>query len=155
MLENTPRCRLCSHSLKASPGCDICLPVKANLVWPVFENSHEFSAQSVIRDTLRMIKRRVSKLKTATKAEDAYDSRLTRDMVSLGRTLKELAAEQRKLEQRDSDDFEKLGFEGRCELFVNEFFGLLPDEFQIKLLHRMKDVFDTQRQPLLESTEHE
>tara|TARA_R110002020_G_scaffold207256_3_gene412666 strand:+ start:7508 stop:7795 length:288 start_codon:yes stop_codon:yes gene_type:complete len=78
-----------------------------------------------------------------------YDARLTRDLTSVGRTLKELAAEQRKLEDRDEDRYDNLGIEGRMNLFITEFFARLPEDFQVKLLQGMKDTYTTQSASLL------
>lgn len=149
-MEHGPRCRLCGYQLKASSGCAVCLEVKPNLVWPAVEEAaSELSAQEVINDTLRMIKRRVRKLNKAITAEKGYDGQLTRDVASLARTLKELAAEQRKLEDREEEHFAGLGIEGRISLYVDHFFARLPEDFQLQLLVRMRDVLSTQAASLL------
>ena len=158
MIENTPRCRLCGYQLKASHGCDVCTPLKRVLVWPaVSEEGSELSASSVIGLSLRALKARLKRLKTEITREGTnYDSRLTRDLTSLGRTLKELAAEQRKLEDREEARFDELGIEGRIELYVTEFFAQLPEEWQVKLLEGMKQCYSSQNASLLpESTSDE
>lgn len=151
MVENTARCRLCGHQLKASSGCDVCLPVKQVLVWPVItDEANELSASSVINTALRALRSRLRRLNQAIKNEGSdYDARLTRDLTSVGRTLKELAAEQRKLEDRDEDRYDNLGIEGRMNLFITEFFARLPEDFQVKLLQGMKDTYTTQSASLL------
>jgi len=151
MIENTPRCRLCGHQLKAESGCDVCLPVKSSLVWPVItDKASETSAQSVISTTLRVTRRRMSRLEKAIGNEGAdYDSRFTRDLASLSRTLKELAAEQRKLEDREEANYARLGIEGKMDLMVSEFFAQLPEDFQVRLLTKMRETYNKQNASLL------
>jgi len=148
--ENTPRCRLCGYSLKASNGCDVCATVKSVLVWPVVEDAaNELSAQEVISSTLRTMKTRLRKLNRAMQHEEGYDSHLTRDLASIARTLKELAAEQRKLEDREDEHYAKLGIEGRMQLYADQFFARLPQDFQIRLLELMKATYEAQNASLL------
>ena len=151
MIENTPRCRLCGYQLKASDGCDVCLPLKKVLVWPVVSDAEsDLSATSVISAALKALRSRLRRLKKEIDNERGnYDSRLTRDLTSLGRTLKELAAEQRKLEDREEDRYDKLGIEGRMNLFTAEFFARLPEELQVKLLKDMRDTYNQQNASLL------
>ena len=151
MFENTPRCRLCGYQLKADHGCDVCQPLKRVLVWPALsEEGNDLSASSVISTALRAVKARLRRVKKAIDAEGSnYDSRLTRDLTSLGRTLKELAAEQRKLEDREEARFDELGIEGRVELYITEFFAQLPEEWQVKLLQGMRDAYSSQNASLL------
>lgn len=159
MIENTPRCRLCGYQLKSSDGCDVCLPLKNVLVWPVVsDENNEISATEVIKTTLRALKRRLRRLEREIVSEDRgdYDPRLTRDLTSVGRTLKELAAEQRKLEDREEDHYQNLGIEGRMQLYVEEFFLKLPEDFQVKLLKDMRDGYNSQNASLLpESTDED
>lgn len=154
MIENTPRCRPCGNSLKSEKGCTFCLDCKAQLIWPVVADSeNDLSASSIITSSLRALKARLSRLQKAMREEGAnYNTSLTRDLASIGRTLKELAAEQRKLEDREEERYDKLGIEGRMNLFIAEFFARLPEDFQVKLLSDMKDVFQSQNAPLLEET---
>jgi hypothetical protein len=151
MIENTPRCRLCGLQLKSTDGCEVCLPVKKVLVWPVITDTSETSAQSVINTTLRALRRRLSRLEKEIGSEKGnYDPRLTRDLATISRTLKELAAEQRKLEDREEDNYNKLGIEGKMDLMVTEFFAQLPEDFQVKLLEKMRDTFNSQNASLLD-----
>jgi hypothetical protein len=151
MEENTPRCRLCGFQLKSESGCDVCTPVKRVLVWPVLDLAEsEVSAQSVISSTLRALKRRLTKIEREQRSEgDSYDGRLTRDLGTISRALKELAAEQRKLEDREEDRYNSLGIEGRMRLFITEFFSKLPEDFQVKLLQGMRDTYNKQNASLL------
>ena len=151
MIENTPRCRLCGLQLKTTQGCDVCLHVKKVLVWPaVSDEANDLSASSVINTALRALKTRLVRLNRAIKSEGTdYDPRLTRDLTSVGRTLKELAAEQRKLEDRDEAHFSQLGIDGRIELYISQFFAQLPEEFQVKLLQGMKETYKAQNASLL------
>jgi len=150
-MENTPRCRLCGHQLKSSSGCELCTPVKSALIWPAtIDADSDLSAASVINTTLRVLKRRLIRLEREMKTEGAvYNNRLTTDLGAISRALKELAAEQRKLEDRESEHYAKLGIEGRMELFMTEFFARLPEDFQIKLLEGMRDTYAEQNQSLL------
>lgn len=151
MIENSPRCRLCGYQLKSESGCDICTPVKTVLVWPAFESDvDEYSASKVINTSLRALRSRLRRLDRAIREEgDVYDARLTRDLTAIGRTLKELAAEQRKLEDREEARYDNLGIEGRMRLFIDEFFSKLPEDFQVKLLSGMRDTYTAQNRSLL------
>lgn len=153
MIENTPRCRPCGNSLKSVEGCTFCLELKPLLIWPVFTEENDLSASEVINLTLRALKKRLKRLNKEIDSTDlTYNPALTRDLASVGRTLKELAAEQRKLEDREEDRYDKLGIEGRMELFNNEFFAVLPEDFQIRLLQLMKATYEKQNAPLLEES---
>ena len=151
MIENTPRCRARGHQLKSDSGCALCTDVKAVLVWPATEiEADELSASKVISASLRALRTRLRRLERELKSEgDNYDPRLTRDLTSIGRTLKELAAEQRKLEDREEQRYDKLGIEGRMRLFITEFFSKLPEDFQVKLLQGMKECYNKQNASLL------
>jgi hypothetical protein len=130
--------------------------VKKVLVWPVISNENsELSAASVINVALRALKRRLTRLAREIQSEQSgdYDPRLTRDLTSVGRTLKELAAEQRKLEDREEDRYDNLGIDGRMTLFVGEFFAKLPEDFQVKLLGEMKATYEKQNASLLPEPE--
>lgn len=158
MVENTPRCRLCGYQLKSDSGCDICIPVKKVLVWPVIsDESSEYSAASVINETLRALKRRLKRLnrEITREATSDYDPRLTRDLTAVGRTLKELAAEQRKLEDREDEHYANLGIDGRIDIYVNEFFLKLPEDKQVQLLSEMRDGYNAQNASLLPESNDE
>lgn len=149
------RCRACGYQLKSTDGCTFCLEVKRQLVWPVLSDEvSETSATAVINTTLRALKRRLTKIATEVRREgDEYDPRLTRDLATISRTLKELAAEKRKLEDREEGKFTQLGIEGRMDLMVSEFFAKLPEDFQVRLLSKMKETYHAQNSSLLpEST---
>lgn len=151
MNENTPRCRLCGYQLKAQAGCVECTPIKRNLIWPAIEDAaSDVSATAVINSTLRALKARMKRIERELKVEgDEYNPVLTKDLTSIGRTLKELAGEQRKLEDREEQRYQGLGIEGRMNLFVEQFFSLLPEDHQIKLLQSMRACFEKQSVPLL------
>ena len=125
--------------------------MKSALVWPsVTGEDASTSAQSIINTTLRVTRRRMGRLEKAIAQEGTEnDSRLTRDLASLSRTLKELAAEQRKLEDRTEAEYAALGIEGRMDLFLSEFFDVLPEDFQVKLLTDMRNTFNKQNATLL------
>lgn len=150
--QESVRCRLCGNQLKATNGCDLCLRVKGNLIWPIIEDaSDNLSATEVINTTLKAMRRRLKRLSKEMANEGSdYQTALTRDLVSISRALKELAGEQRKLEDREEEHYAKLGMEGRMNLFIEDFFSQLPEEFQIKLLQGMKKTFERQNQSLLQ-----
>ena len=156
MSSEFPRCRLCGYNLKSASGCAVCLDAKANLIWPVVEDAEsDLSASSVINTTLRALRSRLRRLNRELTAEQAYNPALTKDLSAIGRTLKELAAEQRKLEDRESDHYGKLGIEGRMALFIDQFFSKLPEDFQVKLLTGMQKLMDEQNAPMLLEEENE
>lgn len=152
-----PRCRLCGYALKnVDGGCELCIRVKRNLIWPVVENTSEIaSAHSTIQELLKLVKGRIKKVKAAERSETTYDHQLTQAITALVRAGKELAAEARKLEDREELEYANLGIEGRMQLFVSEFFAALPSDFQIKLLKQMKEVWNEQNQALLPEGESE
>ena len=156
MIDNTPRCRLCGNQLKAVDSCSVCGEIKKNLIWPVFTEADEYSAKSIISSTLGALKRRMTRLNTEVAKEKAgeYNTALTRDIALVGRTLKELAAEKRKLEAVEQDSFDQLGIEGKMEMLATEFFARLPADFQVKFLELVKAQYVEQNTPLLpESTD--
>lgn len=148
MVDNTPKCRLCGYSLSASSGCTTCLEVKKFLIWPIESDlDSDLSAQSVIRTTLRVLKRRLSRLEEELSSEgQAYESSLTRDLGTISKALKELASEQRRLEDREQKSFSQLGLEGRMNLFIEQFFMRLPEDLQIQMLKQMKTTLQEQHQ---------
>ena len=149
-MENCPRCRLCGHSLKSDAGCSLCTEVKSNLIWPIIEDAEsDLSAGSVINESLRAVKSRLRRLNRELTAEHSYDPKLTRDLTALGRTLKELAGEQRKLEDREQKHFASMGIQGRMQLFIEQFFSMLPEDYQRDLLNSMESCLNTQASPIL------
>lgn len=148
MIENTPRCRPCGNMLKSEASCTFCSEVKQVLVWPVLTGENELSASVVITDALRTVKSRLARLNKEIKAEGtSYDKALTKDLVALSKVLKELGAEQRKLEDREEDHYQKLGIEGRMKLVISEFFEMLPEDFQAKFLTSMQSAYTKQNTP--------
>ncbi len=134
--------------LKAPEGCTFCLEVKPLLVWPaVVADEAEYSAQAVVTFALRTMKKRLRKIDKLIGSEKEYDASLTRDLTSAIRALKELAGEQRKLEDREEERYAALGIEGRIELYATEFFAALPTEYQVRCLELMRDCFEEQNKP--------
>lgn len=151
-----PTCKLCGYMLKASSGCELCLPVKEVLVWPIItEQSDIESSHGVVQEMIKLVKRRIRKVSAAERSEQGYDHTLTQAITALARTAKELAGEARKLEDREEQQYVGLGIEGRMNLFVEQFFAELPADFQLKLLKQMRDVFNKQEQSLLPETSHD
>jgi len=148
-MENTPRCRACGFGLKSTNGCSFCLEMKSMLIWPIIDEQHldgEFSASTVIKTTLRSLKRRLKRLDREIGVEEEYDTKLTKDLSSISKALRELASEQRKLENREEEHYAALGIEGRMQLFISEFFVNLPEEFQKKLLGGMQKIYISQNE---------
>lgn len=156
-LTNQPYCRLCSHQLKATAGCDSCLPLKPNIVWPVLGASEDATATAtgLTQETARMLRRQLRKLKTAENNQAGYSSELTTEMVKLARVIKELAGEVRKLEDRESAEYAALSYTEKVSLFVEHFVIPLPEEHQRDLLALMQRVIDEQAAPLPELPSHE
>lgn len=146
-----PVCRLCSYALKATAGCDICLPVKDVLIWPVTADlSGVASAAETSQLLVKVLRKRLRQLERQVSADkSASDHELTKALTSVARSLKEVGVELRKLEDREEAEYSKLGLEGRMQLFVEQFFAELPQDLQVKLLQEMKQVFQTQNAPLL------
>lgn len=151
LIDNTPRCRLCGYSLKATSGCEVCLALKENcLIWPAVEDAEsDFSAATVVRSTLRTLQSRLKALRREIQVQDGYNPTHTKDLTGISRALKELAAEQRKLEDREDKHYAKLGIEGKMNLFIEQFFNLLPEDYQVKMLESMRDAYKEQNEPML------
>ncbi len=151
LLEQTgPRCRLCGHALKSSDGCTGCSPYKKNIVWPVLADPDEATtARALAQELATMLRGRLRKVRREIRKEgDEYNPQLTRELVSLTRATKEVTGEVRKLEDRDAAEYGKASFEDKIRLFVEQFFARLPQEFQIKILQRMKDTLELQAAPI-------
>lgn len=98
-----------------------------------------------------MLRRQVRRLRELENAQKSYDSNVTTQMVKLARPIKELAAEVRKLEDRDTNEYNTLSYEERIELFIRQFYLDLPEEHQRSLMQQMHDVNSTQSRSLLPS----
>lgn len=145
-----PMCRACRHLLKSTSGCDFCLSVKPLIVWPVLhETDHIDSAQKVVTHGLRAARKlvRIVEKRVSEELDPTDLSRLTRDLTSALRTMKELAGEQRKLEDRDAEHLANSTFEDRIRLFAEELFAKLPEHHQREFLRLCNELTQLQAAP--------
>lgn len=119
------------------------------LVWPVVtEESEVATAQAVTQEAISYIRRRLRKLKTLERTENDHNFDIDKSVSSLTQRLAQLSGEVRRLEDREEQQYANLGIEGRMELMATEFFGALPEEYQVRLLKRMREIFSEQNTPL-------
>ncbi len=145
-----PRCKLCGYALKAESGCVTCTEVKKFIIWPVLshdENEIE-TAQKLTQFTAKLIKKQLVKLSCVQSKTVDYLPDLDRSLTSLSRALKELSGEIRKLEDRAASEYNNLGFEAQCRLYLEHWFLKLPQEYQTRLLSEMNFALDEQSKPL-------
>lgn len=155
-LDGAPVCRLCQYNLRAEAGCDVCLPVKPNLIWPVMhEVEATETAKALSQYTARMLRRQLKKLEQ-TVNQPGYDSDCTKEIVALSKALTQLTDQVRKIEDREHERVAALGFEEQVRLIVYQFFAQLPEQHQRNMLQLMRDEYARTIQPayITDGTEH-
>lgn len=106
------------------------------------------TAKGLTQESAKMLKRQLRRLKTLESKQESYSPEITREMVTLGRVIKELAGEVRKLEDRESAEYAAMTYAERVNLFVQHFVVPLPQEHQEDLLALMQKVIAEQAAPL-------
>jgi len=130
-------CRLCRVPLSASDGCDLCNPMRHNLV-VVGENEDERpSLSGVSAEVVTALRGQITAHGRALKA-DPTDDVAHRKLVASANSLAKVLGEARKLQEDGTDAVNNMSFAERAKLFI-EWVTELPPAYRRSLVEQIAD----------------
>lgn len=118
-------CRLCRVPIAAPEGCDVCNPVRTNLV-VVGESEEDRPSLSGTSSEMVSVLRRMLKKVDADLKNNPSSPALKNDALKLSNALAKLLETARKLVQDGVSAVDAMSFREQCELFLGWYASLAP-----------------------------
>lgn len=121
---NQLACRLCRKVLTAETGCEVCDPIRRNLVVLGDRPEERVDLGDLSTEALLAARARLKKIRQQMKANDTrFRSSELHDLL---RTISQLTDSARKIRKEGVSALNAMGFQDRAELFVEWWASLAP-----------------------------
>lgn len=122
-------CRLCRVDLSAPTGCDVCEPVRRNLVVVGEAEEDRPSLSGVGAEIVRMLRDEMSEIRELQRKDKA---KAQPRLLAAANTVAKVIGEVRKLQDDGKKAIEAMSFAERAQLFI-EWYAALPPAYRMNV----------------------
>jgi hypothetical protein len=145
-------CRLCRVSIEAPTGCDVCEPVRRNLVVVGESEEERPSLSAVGAEVVRLLKDQLEDVREQLK-KNKRDEKGGARLNTLANTVAKVIGEVRKLQDDGKKAIESLSFVERAALFI-DWYAALPPAYRTSVREQQAEHEVRVSAPVPATTEH-